>query len=90
MLHRYASEPTALIARFGLDNGDDVGMRDAIKAAAGADVAIVVVGERSCLTDDCISGESRDRLDIGLPGRQRELVAAVAATGSFFAETTVG
>jgi beta-glucosidase len=26
----------------GLDNGDDVGMRDAIKAASGADVAIVV------------------------------------------------
>ncbi len=66
----------------GLDNGDDVGMRDAIKAASGADVAIVVVGERSGLTDDCISGEARDRLEIGLPGRQGELVEAVAATGT--------
>ena len=66
----------------GLDNGDDVGMRDAIKAASGADVAIVVVGERSGLTDDCLSGEARDRLEIGLPGRQGELVAAVAATGT--------
>ena len=34
------------------------------------------------LTDDCQSGEARDRLDLGLPGRQSELVAAVVATGT--------
>jgi len=66
----------------GLLDGDDAGIEEAVKAATGADVAVVVVGERSGLTDDCISGEARDRLEIGLPGRQSELVAAVAATGT--------
>ncbi|MGD0248061.1 MAG: glycoside hydrolase family 3 C-terminal domain-containing protein, partial [Candidatus Limnocylindrales bacterium] len=66
----------------GILDGDDEGIRAAAKAARGADVAIVVVGERSGLTSDCTCGEARDRLDIGLPGRQRELVAAVAATGA--------
>jgi beta-glucosidase len=66
----------------GITDGDDEGIRAAVDAARGADVAIVVVGERSGLTRDCTCGEARDRMDIGLPGRQRELVAAVAATGT--------
>ncbi len=66
----------------GLLDGDDADIEEAVEAATGADVAIVVVGERSGLTDDCISGEARDRLEIGLPGRQSELVAAVASTGT--------
>ena len=51
-------------------------------AARGADVAIVVVGERSGLTLECTCGEMRDRMELTLPGRQEELVAAVAATGT--------
>ena len=66
----------------GVLDGDDAGILAAADAARGADVAIVVVGERSGLTRDCTCGETRDRLDIGLPGRQSELVAAVAATGT--------
>ena len=66
----------------GILGGDDDGIREAVAAAKGADVAIVVVGERSGLTEDCTCGESRDRMDIDLPGRQGELVAAVAATGT--------
>jgi beta-glucosidase len=66
----------------GLMDGTDEELAAAVAAAAGADVAVVVVGERSGLTDDCQSGEARDRLDLGLPGRQAELVAAVAATGT--------
>jgi beta-glucosidase len=66
----------------GLVDGDEAMIRDAVTAAAGADVAILVVGERSGLTDGCLAGEARDRMDIGLPGRQSELVAAVAATGT--------
>jgi len=31
---------------------------------------VVVVGERSGLTDDRQSGEALDRLELGLPGRQ--------------------
>ena len=41
---------------------------EAVEAARGADVAIVVLGERSGLTAECTCGESRDRLDLGLPG----------------------
>ena len=66
----------------GILDGDDGGIAAAADAARGADVALVVVGERSGLTQDCTCGESRDRLDIGLPGRQAEMVAAVAATGT--------
>ena len=66
----------------GLMDGTDEQLEAAVLAATGADVAVVVVGERSGLTDDCQSGESRDRLELGLPGRQAELVAAVVATGT--------
>ena len=66
----------------GILDGSDDSIRVAATAARGADVAIVVVGEKSGLTSDCTCGEARDRLDICLPGRQRELVAAVAATGT--------
>ncbi len=66
----------------GIKDGEDEGIRAAVAAARGADVAIVVVGERSGLTEDCTCGEARDRMDIRLPGRQEELVAAVAATGT--------
>ena len=45
-------------------------------------MAILVLGERSGLTAQCTCGETRDRCELGLPGRQAELVAAVAATGT--------
>ncbi len=66
----------------GITDGTAETIRVAANAARGADVAIVGVGERSGLTSDCTCGESRDRLDIGLAGRQGELVAAVAETGT--------
>ena len=42
----------------------------------------MVLGERSGLTPECTCGESRDRWDIGLLGRQSELLTAVADTGT--------
>jgi beta-xylosidase len=60
----------------------DAQIEEAVAAAREADVAIVVVGERSGLTLGCTCGEMRDRMELGLPGRQEELVAAVAATGT--------
>jgi beta-glucosidase len=64
-------------------NGDDrSGFDDAIAAAAAADVAVMVMGERSGLTDDCTTGESRDVAELRLLGVQEELVHAVAATGT--------
>jgi beta-glucosidase len=41
----------------GVLDGDDAGILAAVEAARGADVAIVVVGERSGLTRDCTCGE---------------------------------
>jgi beta-glucosidase len=66
----------------GILEASDAQIAEAAEAARGADVAIVCVGERSGLTLDCTCGEMRDRMDLGLPGRQEELVAAVAATGT--------
>jgi beta-glucosidase len=40
------------------------------------------VGEKSGLVEGCTCGEARDRLELTLPGRQEQLVAAVAATGT--------
>ena len=64
----------------GIRDGSDAGIRDAVVAAGDADVAIVVVGERSGLTDDSTTGEFRDRRELGLHGRQQELLEAVVAT----------
>ena len=63
--------------------GDDrSGFDAAVAAATLSDVAVMVMGERAGLTDDCTTGESRDVASLDLPGVQEELVAAVAATGT--------
>jgi beta-glucosidase len=58
------------------------GFAEAVAAARRAEVAIVVVGDRSGLVDGCTSGESVDRAGIGLPGVQQQLVEAVVAAGT--------
>ncbi|MEU7645389.1 glycoside hydrolase family 3 N-terminal domain-containing protein [Streptomyces huasconensis] len=65
----------------GVDaEGEDTGgIPEAVAAAKAADVTVVVVGEPPAL-----SGEAASRSDIGLPGGQEKLVAAVAATGKPF------
>jgi beta-glucosidase len=63
------------------DTGEDAsGIAAAVAAAERADVALVFVGARSGLVPSATVGEARDATDLGLPGVQRELVAAVAAT----------
>ena len=65
------------------DTGHDrSGLPAAVAAAAAADVAVVFVGARSGLVPSATVGEARDATDLGLPGVQSELVAAVAATGT--------
>ncbi|NQU07532.1 MAG: glycoside hydrolase family 3 C-terminal domain-containing protein, partial [Candidatus Abyssubacteria bacterium] len=58
------------------------GFAEAVEAAKKADVAVVVVGDKSGLAFDCTSGEFRDRVDINLPGAQEALVRAVHETGT--------
>ncbi|MFK4789004.1 glycoside hydrolase family 3 protein [Microbacterium sp. ZW T5_56] len=49
----------------------------AAEAARAAEVAVVVVG-----TNSAVESEGYDRVDLDLPGRQDDLVRAVAATGT--------
>ena len=58
------------------------GFAEAVALAREADVAVLVVGDKSGLTDDCTSGETRDRASLDLPGVQQELVQAVLGTGT--------
>ncbi|CAG7656072.1 Beta-glucosidase [Actinacidiphila bryophytorum] len=53
---------------------EDQALAEAVACARGADAAVVVVG-----TTDEIESEGFDRPSLALPGRQDELVAAVAA-----------
>ena len=66
----------------GIAGTDTAGFAEAVEAAQSADVAIVVVGEKSGLVDGCTSGESRDRVELGLAGVQQALVEAIVATGT--------
>ena len=66
----------------GIHNGTDAAIAEAVDLARASDVAIVVLGERSGLTDSATTGEFRDRLDLGFMGRQQELLEAVVATGT--------
>jgi beta-glucosidase len=56
---------------------DDEELAHAVALARGADVAVVIVG-----TDEREEREGLDRLTLDLPGRQNDLVRAVAAVNS--------
>jgi beta-glucosidase len=51
-------------------------IEDAVNAAQKADVVVMVLGEPASMT-----GEASSRATIDLPGKQQELLSAVAATG---------
>ncbi len=87
-----ASVASELTARLGeqvrFAQGCDVnsdrrdGFAAAVALAADSDVAVMVMGDKAGLTDECTSGESRDVASLDLPGVQEELVRAVLATGT--------
>ncbi len=54
----------------------------AVSAARKADVALVVIGDRAGHFGSGTVGEGTDSADLGLPGAQHELAAAVIATGT--------
>ncbi|MBL8133135.1 MAG: glycoside hydrolase family 3 C-terminal domain-containing protein [Anaerolineae bacterium] len=58
------------------------GFAEAVEAARQAEVAILVMGDKAGLTDECTSGEARDRAVLDLPGVQEQLVRAVYETGT--------
>jgi beta-glucosidase len=58
------------------------GFNQAIEIARRSETAILVVGDKSGLIDDCTSGETRDRADLNLPGVQEDLVKAIYKTGT--------
>jgi beta-glucosidase len=82
----------ALRTRFGdavryapgcaVNDDDTSGFAEAVELAAAADVAVLVLGDKSGLTTDCTSGEGRDRSTLDLPGVQEQLARAVLDTGT--------
>lgn len=58
------------------------GFVEAVLAAQGADVAVVVVGGRSGQHQENTGGECNDRATLGLPGVQEPLVQAILDTGT--------
>ncbi|WP_119698287.1 glycoside hydrolase family 3 N-terminal domain-containing protein [Microbacterium halotolerans] len=61
---------------------DESGIAAAVAAAQSAELAIVTVGDLAGLFGRGTSGEGCDVVDLGLPGRQADLVEAVLATGT--------
>lgn len=86
------SGATRLLHATGCDVIDPstAGFEEALEAARQADVVILALGDRSGLSNDATTGEARDRADVGLPGVQRELALAVAATGTPVVMVLVG
>lgn len=70
---------TVFALHVGIEPRDDEEalLAEAAAVAEAADVAVVVVG-----TNSRVESEGHDRADLGLPRRQDDLVAAVAATGT--------
>lgn len=64
----------------GFLDDDATGIAEAAAAARDVDVVLVLVGEPSSL-----SGEAASRSDLRLPGRQADLIRAIAETGTPFA-----
>ena len=66
----------------GVDDPDPSGIAAAAALAAGSDVCIAVVGDRSGLFGRGTSGEGCDAADLNLPGIQGQLLDALLATGT--------
>lgn len=64
------------------EGNDTSGLGDAAAAAAAADVAIVVVGDRAGLFGRGTVGEGNDVESLELPGVQRQLIEAIVASGT--------
>ena len=72
----YYQNQGGAVARLGWDSfdPDKKEIDDAVAAAKASSVAVIVTG--------ILEGEGEDRADLGLTGRQSELIQAVEATGT--------
>ena len=62
--------------------GDDCsGFDEAVRIAQQAEIVVLVLGDRSGLTPDCTTGETRDSADLQLPGVQGSLAEMIIAKG---------
>ncbi|MBM7505204.1 glycoside hydrolase family 3 N-terminal domain-containing protein [Agromyces aurantiacus] len=76
---RLAEATLEVIPGVGFLSDDASGIAAVVSAARSADVVVICAGEPSAL-----SGEAASRSDLRLPGRQEELIRAVAGTGTPF------
>ncbi|HRL10449.1 MAG TPA: glycoside hydrolase family 3 N-terminal domain-containing protein [Aggregatilineales bacterium] len=83
-IKRLVSPETEIVHARGCDilNPDTTGFAAAVAAARDAEVAVVVVGDKSGLALGCTTGEAIDRVSLDLPGVQQQLVEAIHATGT--------
>ncbi|MFH8739080.1 MULTISPECIES: beta-glucosidase family protein [unclassified Streptomyces] len=65
-----------------VSGGDRSGLPAAARAAASADLALVVVGDRAGMFGNGTSGEGCDAPHLQLPGVQAQLIEKVLATGT--------
>jgi beta-glucosidase-like glycosyl hydrolase len=77
------ADGTEVVYALGCDVNDPSteGIAEAVDAAVGSDVAILVLGDKTGLVSDAMIGETRDRSTLELAGAQRPLLEAVCATG---------
>jgi beta-glucosidase len=77
------SPGTKILYARGCDNqgNDTSGFDEAVEIAKQADAVILVFGDKSGLTPDCTTGETRDSADLILPGVQQDLAKALLVTG---------
>ncbi|MER7055114.1 glycoside hydrolase family 3 N-terminal domain-containing protein [Streptomyces sp. NPDC000351] len=64
----------------GVDDGDVIGIPEAVRAARDADVVVVVLGDRAGLFGRGTSGEGCDVESLALPGAQQQLLDALLDT----------
>lgn len=60
---------------------DTTQLNDAVQIAKLSDAVVLFLGDRSGLTPGCTTGETRDSVDLRLPGTQNQLAQAILATG---------
>jgi beta-glucosidase len=80
---RAAAPSVNILYARGCDNldPDTSGFDEAVRAAQVAETVVLILGDRSGLTPDCTTGETRDSADLRLPGVQSELAQAILAVG---------